>query len=153
MIPRTGPADPRSVLFVCSLNSIRSPMAAALLRHLRGGRVAVRSAGIRGGALVDGFAVAVMGELGIDIKDHRPLGLDELEERSFDLVITLSPEAHHQALELTRDRAIAVEYWPIQDPTAVDGPRDARLDAYREVRDGLVKRIRARFPAPLVPKF
>ena len=153
MIPRTGPADPRSVLFVCSLNSIRSPMAAALLRHLRGGRVAVRSAGIRGGALVDGFAVAVMGELGIDIKDHRPLGLDELEERGFDLVITLSPEAHHQALELTRDRAIAVEYWPIQDPTVIDGPREARLDAYREVRDGLVKRIRARFPAPLVPKF
>src|SRR5271155_1928965 len=153
MIPRTDPADPRSVLFLCSLNSIRSPMAAALLQHLRGSRVKVRSAGIRGGAVVDGFAVAAMGELGIDIKDHRPLGLAELEDRSFDLVITLSPEAHHGALELTRDRALAVEYWPIQDPTVVDGPREARLDAYRAVRDGLLKRIRARFPAPLVPKF
>jgi protein-tyrosine-phosphatase len=153
VIPRTGPADPRSVLFLCSLNSIRSPMAAALLEHLRGSRVKVRSAGIRGGAVVDGFAVAAMGELGIDIKDHRPLGLAELEDRVFDLVITLSPEAHHGALELTRDQALAVEYWPIQDPTVVDGPREARLDAYRAVRDGLLKRIRARFPAPLVPKF
>ncbi len=71
-----------------------------------------------------------MGELGIDIKDHRPQSLDDLDDRSFDLVVTLSPEAHHQALELTRDQAIAVEYWPIQDPTVADGPREARLDAY-----------------------
>jgi protein-tyrosine-phosphatase len=153
MIPRSGPADPRSVLFLCSLNAIRSPMAAALLQHLRGSRIHVRSAGIREGATIDGFAVAVMGELGIDIKDHRPQSLDELDDRSFDLVVTLSPEAHHQALELTRDQAIAVEYWQIQDPTVVDGPREARLEAYRVVRDGLLKRIRARFPAPLVPKF
>jgi protein-tyrosine-phosphatase len=153
MIPRTGPADPRSVLFLCSLNSIRSPMAAALLKHLRGSRVKVGSAGIRGGAVVDGFAVAAMGELGIDIEHHRPLGLAELDDLGFDLVITLSPEAHHRALELTRERAVAVEYWPIQDPTAVEGPREVRLDAYRAVRDALLKRIRARFPAPLVPKF
>jgi len=153
MIPRTGPADPRSVLFLCSLNAIRSPMAAALLRHLRGGLVAVRSAGIRGGAVVDGFAIAAMGELGIDIKDHRPTALDQLEGCGFDLVITLSPEAHHRALELTREHAIAIEYWAIQDPTVVEGPREARLEAYRDVRDGLIKRIRARFPAPLVPKF
>jgi protein-tyrosine-phosphatase len=153
VIPRSGPADPRSVLFLCSLNAIRSPMAAALLKHLRGSRVHVRSAGIRDGATVDGFAVAVMGELGIDIKDHKPLALAELDDTTFDLVVTLSPEAHHQALELTRHQAIAVEYWPIADPTVVDGPRDARLDAYREVRDGLLKRIRARFPGPLVPKF
>jgi protein-tyrosine-phosphatase len=153
VIPRSGPPDPRSVLFVCSLNAIRSPMAAALLKHLRGSRVHVRSAGIREGAAVDGFAVAVMGELGIDIKDHKPLALAELDDGNFDLIVTLSPEAHHQALELTRHQAVAVEYWPIADPTVVDGPREARLDAYREVRDGLLKRIRARFPGPLVPKF
>jgi protein-tyrosine-phosphatase len=153
VIPRSGPPDPRSVLFLCSLNAIRSPMAAALLKHLRGTRVHVRSAGIRDGASVDGFVVAVMGELGIDLKDHKPQILADLDDTNFDLVVTLSPEAHHQALELTRHQAIAVEYWPIGDPTAVDGPREARLDAYREVRDGLLKRIRARFPSPLVPKF
>jgi protein-tyrosine-phosphatase len=153
VIPRSGPRDPRSVLFLCSLNAIRSPMAAALLKHLRGTRIHVRSAGIRDGASVDGFAVTVMGELGIDIKDHKPQLLADLDDTNFDLVVSLSPEAHHQALELTRHQAIAVEYWPIADPTVVDGPREARLDAYREVRDGLLKRIRARFPGPLVPKF
>ena len=146
MIPRSGPTDPRHVLFLCSLNAVRSPIAAALLRHVRGSRVVVQSAGIRTGAPVDGFAVAVMGELGIDIKDHQPQSLGELEDQSFDLVVTLSPEAHHQALELTRTQAVAVEYWPIPDPTAADGPREARLDAYRAVRDALLKRIRARFP-------
>jgi protein-tyrosine-phosphatase len=153
MIPRSGPSDPRSVLFLCSLNAVRSPMAAALLKHIRGSRVHVASAGIRTGELVDGFAVSVMGELGIDIEGHEPQRLDELDDMSFDLVITLSPEAHHQALELTRTMAIDVEYWPVQDPTAVDGPRETRLDAYRAVRDALLKRIRARFPGPLVPKF
>src|SRR5581483_3231467 len=125
MIPRTGPADPRSVLFLCSLNAIRSPIAAALLRHLRGSRITVLSAGIRGGASVDGFAVAAMGELGIDIAGHRPVGLAELEDLAVELIITLSPEAHHRALELTREHRVAVEYWPIPDPTVVDGPREA----------------------------
>lgn len=152
MIPRSGPADPRSVLFVCSLNAVRSPIAAALLKHLRGRHLHVRSIGIREGAL-DGFAVAVMGELGIDISDHQPQTLAELDDTSFDLVVTLSPEAHHQALELTRHQAIAVEYWAIPDATAVDGTREDRLEAYRAVRDALLKRIRARFPAQMVPRF
>ena len=134
------------MLFLCSFNSVRSPIAAALLRHVRGSRVLVQSAGIRIGVPIDGFAVAAMGELGIDLKDHVPQTLAELEDQSFELVVTLSPEAHHQALELTRTQAIAIEYWPIPDPTAVDGPREARLDAYRAVRDALLKRIRARFP-------
>jgi len=152
MIPRSGPADPRSVLFLCSLNAIRSPMAAALLKHLRGSRIHVQSAGIREGAAIDGFAVAVMGEFGIDIRDHQPQSLSDLKDASFELVVTLSPEAHHQALELTRTRPVAVEYWAIQDPTVAEGPREVRLEAYRAVRDALLKRIRARFPAPLVPK-
>jgi protein-tyrosine-phosphatase len=136
--------DPQSVLFVCSLNAVRSPMAAAILQHLAGRRIFVRSAGVREGDL-DGFAVAVMGELGIDITAHRPTTLEDLDDASFDLVVTLSPEAHHRALDLTRALATDVEYWPTQDPTAVDGTRDARLDAYRVVRDGLFKRIKARF--------
>ena len=152
MIPRSGPADPRSVLFLCNLNAIRSPMAAALLKHLRGARIHVRSAGIREGATIDGFAVAAMGELGIDIKDHQPQSLADLDDDSFELVVTLSPEAHHRALELTRTQAVAVEYWPIADPTVAEGPREVRLEAYRSVRDALLKRIRARFPGPQVPK-
>jgi len=152
MIPRSGPADPQSVLFLCSLNSIRSPMAAALLRHLRGRRIHVQSAGIREGAAIDGFAVTVMAELGLDIAGHQPQCLSDLDDGLFELIVSLSPEAHHRALELTRTQAVAVEYWPIPDPTAIEGSRERRLEAYRAVRDALMKRIRARFPAPLIPQ-
>jgi len=152
MVQRSGPADPQSVLFLCSLNTIRSPMAAALLGHLRGRRIHVQSAGIREGSEVDGFAVTVMGELGLDIAAHQPQSLADLDDRSFELIVSLSPEAHHQALELTRTEAVAVEYWPIPDPTVIEGSRERRLDAYRAVRDALMERIRARFPAPLIPQ-
>jgi protein-tyrosine-phosphatase len=89
-----------------------------------------------------------MEEVGIDIKAHRPLTfeeLDDLEGLNFDLIVTLSPEAHHKALELTRTLAADVEYWPTADPTAVEGSREQRMSAYREVRDQLLARIRARF--------
>lgn len=126
------------------MNAIRSPMAAGLLRHLAGHRVYVASAGVRAGE-PDGFVSAVMDELGIDLADHQPQSLDELADTSFDLVITLSPEAHHQALELTRTMAVDVEYWPSLDPSMADGTRDVRLAQYREARDTLLARIKSRF--------
>jgi protein-tyrosine-phosphatase len=138
---------PQAVLFACGLNSVRSPMAAALLRQMLGTKLYVGSAGVRKGEL-DPFAVAAMEEIGIDIKAHRPMTFEELEDLeglNFDLIVTLSPEAHHKALELTRTLALDVEYWPTADPTAIEGSREQRINAYRNVRDQLLQRIRTRF--------
>lgn len=136
---------PGSVLFACTHNSIRSPMAAALMRHLHGRRVFVDSVGVRT-APVDPFAVAVMAEIGVDIKDHHAKSFDELEDTSFDIVISLSPDAQHTAVELTRSVACDVEFWPVLDPTGMEGNREETLTAYRMVRDQLQKRILERFP-------
>jgi protein-tyrosine-phosphatase len=136
---------PGSVLFACTLNSIRSPMAAALMRQLHGARVFVDSVGVRT-APVDHFAVAVMAEIGIDLQAHQPKSFDELEDTSFDLVVSLSPDAQHAAVELTRTSSCEVEFWPIFDATAVEGNREEILTAYRMVRDQLRKRILERFP-------
>ena len=89
--------------------------------------------------------VAALDEIGIDASKHKPRTLDELEEwegLNFDLIVSLSPEAHHAALELTRTLAAEVEYWPTPDPTLAQGSREQLLDAYRDVRDGLSYRIR-----------
>jgi protein-tyrosine-phosphatase len=141
---------PSSVLFACTLNAVRSPMAEAYLKHLFGKRIYVDSVGIKSGE-IDGFAIAVMDELGLDLTRHKSKTFDELEDTSFDLVITLSPEAHHKALEWTRHMAAEVEYWPTFDATAAEGDRESRLDAYRQVRDLIVKHIEERFPAILKP--
>jgi protein-tyrosine-phosphatase len=138
---------PQAVLFACGLNSVRSPMAESLLRHMFPGAIYVKSAGARKGEL-DPFAVAVMAELGQDISGHRPMTFEELDDwegLNFDLIITLSPEAHHRALELTRTHAADVEYWPTHDPTGAEGNREQKLQAYREVCDTLSMRIRRRF--------
>jgi len=145
MQPRS--TKPLAVLFACGLNSVRSPMAAGLLRQLIGPGTYVASAGVRKDEL-DPFAVAVLGEVGVDIAKHRPMtfeDLDEWEGLNFDLIVTLAPEAHHKALEITRTMATDVEYWPTADPTATEGSREQRLNAYREVRDQLTERIKARF--------
>lgn len=120
-------------------------MAAGILRWLHGTRIFVDSVGVRAGEM-DGFAIAVMDEIGIDISKHRPRSFDELEDDSFDLVITLSPEAHHHAIEITRTVACDVEFWRIHDATLVEGSREQRLDAYRQVRDDLMSRLKQRFP-------
>jgi protein-tyrosine-phosphatase len=141
---------PLSVLFACGLNSVRSPIAAGLFAQIFGRAVYVGSVGVRKGEL-DPFAVAVMEEIGIDISRHKPITFEELEEwegLNFDLIVTLSPEAHHRALELTRTSAVDVEYWPTEDPSAVEGNRAQRLDAYRQVREQLLARIRERFAKP-----
>ena len=117
---------PSAILFSCNFNSVRSPMAEALMKYLYGHIVYVDSVGVRAQE-VDPFAVAVMDEIGIDISDHKPKTFDELEDTSYDLVITLTPEAQHSALELTRTMSIDVEYWPTPDPTAVAGSRERRV--------------------------
>jgi protein-tyrosine-phosphatase len=144
MLAEPAVVDPRAVLFCCNLNAVRSPMAEALLKHYLGKRIYVDSVGVRGQP-IDPFAVAVMDELGIDLSKHRPKSFDELEDTSYDLIVSLTPEAQHKAVEMTRAMACEVEYWPTLDPTAIEGSREQKLAAYRQVRDGLAQRIRRRF--------
>jgi protein-tyrosine-phosphatase len=135
---------PGAVLFACTQNAIRSPMAAGIMKQFYGRSVYVASSGVRAGE-ADPFMATVMDEIGIDMTKHRPQSFGDLEDTSFDVVISLSPEAHHRALELTRTQAIEAEYWPTFDPSAAMGSREQILEAYREVRDGLFRRIRLRF--------
>ena len=141
-----GAAVPASVLFVCNHNIIRSPMAEALTRMHFGKRIYVASAGVRTGQ-PDPFVGAVMEEKGIDLVGREPQAMEDLDDTFFDLVVTLSPTAHHVALDMDMIAADAVEYWPAADPTVVTGSREQRLDAYRDVRDRLERRILDRFGA------
>jgi protein-tyrosine-phosphatase len=124
------------------LNTVRSPMAEALARHYFGREIYFASAGLKRGD-PDGFAMAAMEEIGIDITRHKPRTFEDLEDSNFDVIVTLSPEAHHRALEFTRAMAVEVIYWPTPDPTATQGSRETMLEAYRAVRDRLAARINA----------
>lgn len=142
---------PGAVLFCCTNNSVRSPMAEGLLKFLLGHRIYVDSCGLRSEP-VDPFAVEAMEELGIDIARHRAKTFDDLEDSSYDLIVSLSPEAQHRAVELTRTMACDVEFWPTFDATVAEGTREQRLSAYRQVRDMLKRRIESRFALDLKPQ-
>ena len=141
---------PGAVLFACTRNAVRSPMAEGLLKHLLGHRVYVDSTGVRPGE-IDPFVVEVMDEIGIDISRHRAKGFEDLQDTSYDLIVSLSPEAQHKAVEMTRTMACEVEFWNTFDPTIVEGSRETRLAAYRQVRDELKRRIEERFTLDLKP--
>jgi protein-tyrosine-phosphatase len=140
---------PTAVLFACGLNRIRSPMAAELMRRLTAGHVFVDSVGLRVDpeALADPFVAAVMDEVGIDMAGHEPKTFEDLEDDSFDLIVSLTPEAQHRAVEFARNHDVALEYWPTLDPSLTAGSREQVLTAYRGVRDALDARLRSRFPA------
>ena len=131
---------PDAILFVCGMNAIRSPMAEAIARSILPAGTYIASAGVRPGER-DPFVDAVLSEIGLDLGDRQPQTLDELEDDFFDVIVTLAPEAHHRALEMTRGNAVEVIYWPTPDPTVATGTRERILDAYREVRDMLKSRI------------
>jgi protein-tyrosine-phosphatase len=141
---------PGSVLFACTENRLRSPMAEALMKYLHGREVYVQSVGVRPNE-IDPFVVAVLDEIGIDKSRHRARSFDDLEDDYFDLVISMSPEAQHRAVELTRTGSLALEYWPVLDPSFVEGTREARLNAYRALRDDLLARLTRRFPPRAAP--
>ena len=139
-----GSVLPGSVLFVCGMNAIRSPMAEFLTKKLFPNQIFAQSAGVHAGEN-DGFMQQVMQEIDIDMSSHTPITLEGLEDAYFDLIITLSPEAHHRSLEWSSDQAVSVEYWPTMDPSTVAGSRSQVVDAYRETRNGLRKNIAERF--------
>ena len=143
-------ALPASLLFACSQNSVRSPMAEAIAKRLFGQSSYIDSVGVRAED-VDNFAAAALDEIGIDVHRHHAKTFDDVDPSSFDLIVTLSPEAHHRALEFTRNTATDVEYWPIPDATAVEGSREIRLQAYRQARDLILRRLKERFGTPSGP--
>lgn len=138
---------PDAVLFCCTLNSVRSAMAEGLMKHLYGTRAYIDSAGAREGYL-DGFVVTVMDEIGVDMSRHNPKTFEDLSDNFFSVIIALSPEAQHHAVELTRTLACEVEFWNTFDPTIVEGSRDDKLEAYRKVREQLKDRLIGRFGVP-----
>jgi protein-tyrosine-phosphatase len=142
---------PGSVLFACTLNAFRSPMAEAIMKRLHGRHVFIDSCGVRPESGPDPFTRQVMEEIGIDLSGFRPKSFADIQDSAFDLIITLSPEAHHHAMELTRTNAVEVEYWPTMDPSAFTGSREQILEGYRLVRDTLQRRILERFGRPRLP--
>ena len=141
---------PKAVLFMCGMNSIRSPMAEVIAKQVVASGIYIQSAGVRAGER-DPFVDAVLDEVGLTLGKHKPRTMDEIEDDFFDLIITLTPEAHHSALELTRSNSLDVVYWPTMDPTVATGTREQILDAYREVRDHLTRLISERLPGRAKP--
>lgn len=142
---------PTSVLFCCDYNSVRSPMAEAIMKKLHGTRIFVQSAGVRHEQEVDGFSVAVCQEIGVELTRHRTRSFEEMVEwgdqiDSYDLIVALSPASLRHAQEYTRYHAIEVEYWPVFDPVGLGETRAEKLAAYRQARDQILARIRKRFP-------
>lgn len=135
---------PRSILFLCGMNAVRSPLAERLARAILGEAVFVESAGVRAGEH-DPFVDATLREAGLEAWAEAPKTLTDLEDDYFDLIVTLSPEAHDAALDLARTLAVEVEHWPMPDPTVAGGTRDQIMAAYRDLRQCLERRISARF--------
>lgn len=151
-MPSDVPNQPGAVLFACNFNRVRSPMAEGLLKRLVGDTIYVDSCGLRYPPFdpevetgIDPFVEAVMAEIGCDLARHRVKTFEELQDGSFDLIVSLTAECERRATEMARRRSADVEFWPIADPTLADGSREARLGAYRHVRDDLARRIAQRF--------
>lgn len=139
-------ALPQSILFCCDHNAVRSPMAEGVMKKLYGFETYVQSVGVVNDLEIDGFAISVCGEIGVELNRHRSRSFDELEENGealsgFDLIVALSPASQRRALDLTRYYHLTVEYWPIMDPTGLGETREQKLNAYRQTRDQLVDRL------------
>lgn len=142
---------PSSVLFCCDHNSIRSPMAEGILKRHAGTSIFVQSAGVKNDKDIDGFAIAVCKEIGVELSKHKVRSFEDLEMwgetlDSYDLIVALSPAAQRRALDLTVNHALTVEYWPTLDPVGIGETRRDKLDAYRQVRDQIIANIQRRFP-------
>ena len=151
-----GPIIPHSILFCCDHNAVRSPMAEGMMKRFYGRSAYVQSAGVKNDLEIDGFAVAVCAELGVELSRHRSRSFEEMQSwgddlGSFDLIVALSPASQRQAMELTRHAHLDIEYWPVMDPTGLAEGREAVLQKYREARDQIKARMLARFGPPTEP--
>jgi protein-tyrosine-phosphatase len=149
-------ALPQSVLFCCDHNAVRSPMAEGIMKKFYGQACYIQSVGVHNDLEIDGFAVAVCQEIGVELSRHRSRSFDEMQDwgddlSSFDLVLALSPASQRRALDLTRFYHLEVEYWPVLDPTGLGEGREARLVSYRQTRDQIIGRLIERFGPPTEP--
>ena len=147
---------PQSVLFCCDHNAVRSPMAEGIMKKFYGTDTYVQSVGVKSDMEIDGFAIAVCQELGVELSRHRSRSFEQLKEwgddlSAFDLVVALSPASQRQALELTRVYHLTVEYWPIMDPTGLGETREAKLASYRQSRDQIIDNLIRRWGPPSGP--
>ena len=145
---------PQSILFCCDHNAVRSPMAEGIMKKFYGTGTYVQSVGVMNDLEIDGFAIGVCQEIGVELSRHRSRSFDEMEQwgddlSSFDLVIALSPASQRRALELTRFFHLDVEYWPIMDPTGIGETRETKLNAYRQTRDHIADQLIRRWGQPL----
>ncbi|MBI1415673.1 MAG: low molecular weight phosphatase family protein [Limimaricola sp.] len=152
--PKLPEALPQSVLFCCDHNAVRSPMAEGIMKKFYGTACYIQSAGVRSDMEIDGFAIAVCAEIGVELSRHRSRSFDEMKEwgddlSSFDLVLALSPASQRRALDLTQYFHMDVEYWPILDPTGLGEGREAKLASYRQTRDQIIARLIARWGPPV----
>lgn len=148
---------PQSVLFCCDHNAVRSPMAEGIMKKFYGAETYVQSVGVHNDMEIDGFAIAVCQEIGVELSRHRSRSFDEMEEwgehlSSFDMVIALSPASQRRALDLTRVYHLAVEYWPIMDPTGLGESREVKLNAYRQTRDQIIAHLTQLWGPPTLPQ-
>jgi len=141
-------SPPTSVLFVCNLNRVRSPMAAGLMRRLYGEAIDAESCGLQPSAEIDPLVVAVMQEVGVDLGGHRPQSIDNVAPSRFEVVVALSEEAWPSVEAAGAESDVEVVRWPTDDPTMTEGSRDVRLDAYRQTRRTLEAWIIDRFGLP-----
>ena len=137
---------PQSILFCCDHNAVRSPMAEGIMKKFYGMETYVQSVGVKNDLEIDGFAIAVCQEIGVELSRHRSRSFDEMEEwgddlSSFDLIVSLSPACQRRALELTRVFHLTVDYWPIMDPTGLGETRETKLNAYRQTRDQIIAKL------------
>ena len=141
---------PQSILFCCDHNAVRSPMAEGIMKKLYGTDTYVQSVGVINDLEIDGFSIAVCDEIGVELSRHRSRSFDEMERwgddlSSFDLIVALSPASQRRALELTRLFHLAVEYWPILDPTGIGETREMKLVSYRQTRDQILNKLREKW--------
>ncbi len=139
-----------SVLFCCDFNAVRSPMAEGLMKKFYGHSIYVQSAGVRHDMEVDGFAIAVCEEIGVELTRHKARNFDEMEELGdaidgFDLIVALSQTSHRKVLEQTKHFSVDVDFWPIDDPTEHGSTREQKLESYRQSRDQIIENIKQKF--------
>ena len=145
------PRLPGAVLFACNFNRVRSPMAEALLKRAMGDRIYVDSCGLsraaedEAGEGADPFVQAVMAEISVDLARHEPKTFEDLTDSSFDLVISLTPQAQHRAVEMTRGRAAAPPNSSVTPNRARDSCAQAAVGPLGGSQDKKLNRSRWRF--------
>ena len=140
-----------AILFACNINAVRSAMAEAMIKVTYPGKIFADSCGVSPGN-PDGFAIAVMEEIGIDMNTHRPKSFNDLDSAFYDVIVSFSPEAHEAALALTQSLDCETLYWPIDNLANLTGSRDERLRAYRHVRNTIQDKLENYLGKPIVVK-